>query len=309
MDEHRYRWECLQRNPEFKRDLTAHQREVLEIMGAVFDGAKDRSGWPVRDQRYAEVVQQFRAKYQLAAGDYMWAVMKAAPFVFDPAWLVAATNVVTNHVGSHPDTPALSPDEAAPSARARFEDMPEIIKTGWRQKYAATVFAAARMFVPITPATRLEHLRTLWPEIRRQQLRCYGPDALATVTRTRAPSTRYERRLRIWDAVEKGRSMREVARAHRLPISTAYRYYKEVAKDIDPTPMEGLRTPGDFEAHVRSCTECAAALAAGTSDKYCPWMQRQVGPRSGRISRAVHLPDDMPEGGFKKTRRHQGKKD
>jgi hypothetical protein len=101
--------------------------------------------------------------------------------------------------------------------------------------------------------------------------------------------------------------MREVARAHRLTISTAYRYYKEVAKDIDPTRMEGLRTPEDFEAHVRSCPQCAAALAAGTSDKYCPWMQRQVGPRSGRISRAVRLADDMPD--LKKTRRHQGKKD
>ena len=97
--------------------------------------------------------------------------------------------------------------------------------------------------------------------------------------------------------------MREVARAHRLTISTAYRYYKEVAKDIDPTRMKGLRTPGDFEAHVRSCPQCAAALAAG------PWMQRQVGSRSGRISRAVRLADDMPEGGLKKTRRHQGRKD
>ena len=309
MDEHGYRWECLQRNPEFTRDLAAHEREVLEIMGADSDGAKDRSGWPVRDLRYAEVVRQFRAKYQLADADYIWAVMKPAPFVFDPAWLVAATKVITSHVGPESGAPAPSPDETALSARTIFENMPEIIKTGWRQIYAPTVFAAARMFVPITPATRLEHLRKLWPEIRRQQLRCYGPDRLAMVTRPGRASRRYETRLKIWDAVEKGRSMREVARAHRLTKSTAYRYYKEAAKDIDPTRVEGLRTSEDLEAHVRSCTQCAAAQAAGTSDEYCPWMQRQLGPRSGRISRAVRLGDDMPEEGYEKTRRQRGRKD
>jgi hypothetical protein len=298
MDEHWYRWECLQRNPEFTQDLAAHQREVLEIMGADFDGAKDRSGWPVRDLRYAEVVRRFRTKYQLADADYIWAVMKPAPFVFDPAWLVAATNVVTSHVGPESGAPAPSPDEAASAARTIFENMPEIIKTGWRQMYAPTVFAAARMFIPITPMTRLEHLRKLWPEIRRQQLRCYGPDGLATVTRRGAASRRYQTRLQIWDAVETGRSMREVARAHRLTMSTAYRYYKEAAKDIDPTRLEGLRTAEEVETHVRSCTQCTAAQAAGTSDKYCSWMQRQVGPRSGRISRGVHLADDMPEEGY-----------
>jgi transposase-like protein len=309
MDEHLYRWECLQRNPEFTRDLATHEHEVLEIMGADFDGAKDRSGWPVRDLRYAEVVRQFRAKYQLADADYLWAVMKPAPFVFDPAWLVAATKVVTSHVGPESGALAPSPDETALSARTIFENMPAIIKIGWRQIYAPTVFAAARMFVPITPTTRLEHLRKLWPEIRRQQLRCYGPAKLATVTRPSTASTRYEVRLRIWDAVEKGRSMREVARAHRLTKSTAYRYYKEAAKDIDPTRVEGLRTSEDLEAHVRSCTKCAAAQAAGTSNEYCPWMQRQLGPRSGRISRAVRLGDDMPEEGYEKTRRQRGRKD
>lgn len=283
MDEYRYRWECLRRNPEFQRDSAEYQREVWDAISGDLDVAKDAAGIPAWARRQSEAIRRFETKYPLASFHHVFAVGKASPFLFDPAWMVAkgqtATSDMTEHGGRH----APSPDDLGADARNNYDAMPEQIKTLWRHTYAATIFAATRIFLPITAATRLEHIRKLWSEVQRQQVRCYGPEALASAKRKHLPSTRYELRLRVWDAVEAGRPMREVARTHRLSIWTAYRYYYQAAGDIDPKGFEGLRTPEGMQAHVRSCAACRAAEAAGTSDKYCRWMQRHL-PSSRRYA-------------------------
>jgi hypothetical protein len=308
MDEYRYRWECLRRNPEFRRDSAEYQREVLGAISGELDVAKDAAGIPAWARRQSEAIRRFETKYPLASFHHVFAVGKASPFLFDPAWMVAKGQAATTHMTEHGGRQAPSPDDLGSDARKNYEAMPEQIKTLWRQTYAATIFAETRMFLPITATTRLEHIRKLWPEVQRQQARCYEPEALASVKRKRRPSTRYELGLRVWDAVEAGKAMREVARTHRLSIWTAYRYYYQAARDIDPKGFEGLRTPEDMVDHVRSCAVCTAAQATGTSDKYCPWMQRQLGPRSGRISNAVHADDDLSEDGIKRVPRRRGKK-
>jgi hypothetical protein len=308
MDEYRYRWECLRRNPEFRRDSAEYQREVWGAISGDLDVAKDAAGIPAWARRQSEAISRFETKYPLASFRHVFAVGKASPFLFDPAWMVAKGQAATTHMTEHGERKAPSPDDLGSDARKNYEAMPEQIKTLWRQTYAATIFAETRMFLPITATTRLEHIRKLWPEVQRQQARCYEPEALASVKRKRRPSTRYELGLRVWDAVEAGKAMREVARTHRLSIWTAYRYYYQAARDIDPKGFEGLRTPEDMVDHVRSCAVCTAAQATGTSDKYCPWMQRQLGPRSGRISNAVHADDDLSEDGIKRVPRRRGKK-
>jgi hypothetical protein len=308
MDEYRYRWECLRRNLEFQRDSAEYQREVWGALGGELDVTKDASGIPAWARHQSEAIRRFETKYPLASFQHVFAVGKASPFLFDPAWMVAKGQAATTYMTEHDGRQAPSPDELGPDARKNYDAMPEHIKTLWRQTYAATIFAETRMFFPITAATRLEHIRKLWPEVRRQQIRCYGPEALASAKRKRRPSTRYELGLRVWDAFEAGKPMREVARTHRLSIWTAYRYYYQTARDIDPKGVEGLRTPEDMEAHVRSCAVCAAAQATGTSDKYCPWMQRQLGPRSGRISHAVRANDDLSEQDIMRAPSPPGKK-
>lgn len=293
MDYERYRWECLQRNPEFQRDVV----QLLEAFPGVVRGRFGPSGsWigPEGEKealaRFAEERARFEEKYPLVTFDYVFMVRHSAPLLYDPAWAVARSQAALEYLTKHGGQAPPSDDAVAEGTREIYMKMDSVAKTAVRCTPGHAIFEIARIFLPIGPSTRLEHVRKLWRLIRRQQELCYGPAVVRNVKRERRSSQRYEQRLTVWDDVEvRKKPIKKIAKTLGKSIWTVYRLYYEAVRDIDPARLEVLRTPEGMRTHVRLCATCSDAERSGRSDDYCGWMQRQLGARSGRISNTVSL--------------------
>ncbi|MGH9782667.1 MAG: hypothetical protein ACRD88_00650 [Terriglobia bacterium] len=294
VDLERYRRECLVRNPEFQRDAD----ELVAAYPGPTKGhyGSNKNEWigpPGEKEALAcfdAMRAKFEEKYPLMTFDYGFAVRQSAPLVHDPAWNNAWNLAHWEYVARHDGQAPPSDDAIVDRAREIYGKMDAEEKMAVRCTPGHVIFDRAQIFVPIGPSTRREDFRKLWPLIRRQQELCYGPEALRAVRRERKPSERYELRLRVWDDVEiRRKPIKTIAKLLGKTKWTVYRIYYEAVRDIDPARLATLQTPEDMRRHLQVCVKCRAAEKTGRSDGYCPWMQRQLGPRCGRMSNAVSM--------------------
>ncbi len=294
VDRERYRLECLWRNPEFQRDRAEFVAAYPGPTQGRYGSSKNEWIGPPGEKealaRFDAMRAKFEEKYPLMTWNYSFAIRQSAPLVHDPAWISAVNQAHSEYQAQHGGQAPPSDDAIVERAREIYGKMDAEEKMAIRCTPGHVIFGQAQILVPIGPSMRREDFRKLWPLIRHQQELRYGPEALRTMKRQRGSSQRCELRLRVWDDYEvRSRPIRTIAKALGKSKWTVYRIYHEAVGDIDTTRLATLRTPEEMQRHRSSCERCRAAERTGRSDDYCPWMQGQLGPRSGRMSNTVSL--------------------